>query len=113
MEKELLLQANDELEAYLVEAILKKNGIPCEVVILKSDEKKKYGSLPDRANIFVNKDKLSEAVTLTEVIRKEREMKIENAGETKLYTKKQLVFAISVSAIFLIIVIMVVASAMR
>ncbi|MBN2851954.1 MAG: hypothetical protein JXQ23_04380 [Clostridia bacterium] len=113
MDKELLVQADDELEAYLIEAILKKNDIICEVIVIKTEEKKKFNSLPDRANIFVGKEQYDEALRLIEVIKKERQMKIENLPETKLYSKKQMAFAIGISAVFLIIVIWVVASTMR
>jgi len=108
MEQILLITANDALEAYLIEAILKKNNIECEVKILKTGEKRKYSDGPNKANIFVAKEKYDQAFKLLDVIKKERAIAIEREEEYKLFTKKQLFFAISTTVIFLFIIIWIV-----
>jgi len=113
MEQILLITANDALEAYLIEAILKRNEIPCKIEILKTDNKKKYNDMPDKANVFVDKDKYDEALKLMDVIKEERNIKKENEEQTALFTKKQLFFAISTTIIFLSIVIAVVIYSMK
>lgn len=113
MDQLLLITANDELEAYLIETILKKNNISCKIETLATDKKKKYNDAPDMANVFVNKEKYDEAFKLIDVIKEERKMKVENEDETKLFTKKQLFFAISITIIFLSMIIMVVVYSMK
>jgi len=108
MDKLYLITTNDALEAYLVEAILKKNKIECKIEIIKTDGKRKYSDGPDKANVFVDKEKYEQALKLIDVIKKEREIAEEKEEEYKLFTKKQLFFAISTTVLFLFIIIWIV-----
>lgn len=113
MEKVFLIMAEDQLEAYLIEAILKKNDISSNIQLIPQVGKRKYKKASDKANLFVDKDDYEKALELMEVIKKERQVKEENIEEKRLFSKKQLFFAIITSSIFLLLIIWVVVYAMK
>ncbi len=113
MEKVFLITTEDQLEAYLIEAILKKNNISSSIQLVPQVGKRKYKQASDKANLFVEKDDYDKALELMEVIKKERLMKEQKKEETRLFSKKQLLFAFITSSIFLILIIWVVAYAMK
>ncbi|MCK5811481.1 MAG: hypothetical protein KAG94_01155 [Clostridiales bacterium] len=113
MEKVFLIIANDKLEAFLIESILKKNKIDSNIQIIPKEDKRKFNQESEKVNIFVNKGDYEQAVKLMDVIANERLEKEEKKEETRLFTRKQLFFAVLTTSIFLIMVIWIVIYAMK
>ncbi len=113
MEKVFLITATDQLEAFLIESILKKNEISSNIQLIPQESKPKYNQEANKANIFVDEENYEQAIKLMDVIVNERLEKEEKKEESRLFTKKQLFFAILTTSIFLIMVIWIVVYAMK